>query len=370
MKVLYLTNLPAPYRRQFFNALGKFCNLTVIYENGSSDSSRNKKWVDNTKYSYQEMALQNDFPKTHFESCNNLNEFLRGQYDYIVIGGYSSWTEIKAVRFLSKNKIPFIISSDGGFVKKDNKFKFLIKSKLMSSASYWMSSGKETTKYLVHYGAKEKNIFQYHFTSLDRQDILPKEMNDTEKELLKKRLGVEEKTMAVFVGQFIPRKGVDILASAGKGLSNVGFYLIGSDGFDKKYSNQCRKEFGNNFHEIPFLTKDELNVYYEAADIFVLPTKEDIWGLVINEAMAKGLPIITTTRCLAGLELVDDSNGRLVSPNNIEELRQALIDLSSSNLEKMSKSSLAKIKDYTFEQMARDYFDAFTKINNYENSSN
>lgn len=56
-----------------------------------------------------------------------------------------------------------------------------------------------------------------------------------------------------------------------------------------------------------------------AADIFVHPTREDIWGLVVNEAMAKGLPVITTDRCVAGLELIkNESVGRIVPVENID----------------------------------------------------
>ena len=62
-----------------------------------------------------------------------------------------------------------------------------------------------------------------------------------------------------------------------------------------------------------FKGKKELAKYFQAADLFVLPTREDIWGLVINEAMAYGLPIITTNKCIAGLALLKD--GTYYFPN-------------------------------------------------------
>ena len=56
-----------------------------------------------------------------------------------------------------------------------------------------------------------------------------------------------------------------------------------------------------------------------------MPTREDIWGLVINEALAYGLPTITTERCVAGLELIEDGvNGLLVPVGDVEALHQAM----------------------------------------------
>lgn len=60
----------------------------------------------------------------------------------------------------------------------------------------------------------------------------------------------------------------------------------------------------DNIVFVEFKTKEDLIDYYRAADLFVLPTREDIWGLVVNEAMAAGTPVITTTNCGAGMEIL------------------------------------------------------------------
>ena len=60
-----------------------------------------------------------------------------------------------------------------------------------------------------------------------------------------------------------------------------------------------------------------------AADVFVMPTREDIWGLVINEAMAYGLPVVSTDKCIAALELVKNGrNGYIIPPNQPKEIAQ------------------------------------------------
>jgi glycosyltransferase involved in cell wall biosynthesis len=91
-----------------------------------------------------------------------------------------------------------------------------------------------------------------------------------------------------------------------------------------------------------------------AADLFVLPTRFDIWGLVINEAMACGLPIVTTDQCLAGVELVNAENGRIVPIDDVGALEAACIEFidNPTVTERATQSSLETIKDHTIENMA------------------
>ena len=94
------------------------------------------------------------------------------------------------------------------------------------------------------------------------------------------------------------------------------------------------------------------------ADVLVLPTRGDVWGLVVNEALACGTPVITTTACLAGLELVKDGhNGYLVEPDNPRQLAQKINRLIWDD-EKVSKfrlSAINGIQDYSMEHMVQDH---------------
>ena len=97
------------------------------------------------------------------------------------------------------------------------------------------------------------------------------------------------------------------------------------------------------------------------SDIFVHPTREDIWGLVINEAMANGLPVITTNRCNAGLELISNGkNGYIIDVDNVEELQNAIMNTLKYSCQ-MGTESLRTIKNYTIENMAREHMVYFEK---------
>jgi glycosyltransferase involved in cell wall biosynthesis len=92
----------------------------------------------------------------------------------------------------------------------------------------------------------------------------------------------------------------------------------------------------------------------------VLPTREDIWGLVINEALAYGLPTITTDRCVAGLELIRDGvNGYVVPVEDIDALSEKIKAVLASDLEAMGKAALESVGPYTLENMARTHAEIF-----------
>ena len=162
----------------------------------------------------------------------------------------------------------------------------------------------------------------------------------------------------------IPRKGFDVLIKSAKKLSkNYGIYIIGGSP-QKEYIEMTNKYGLQNIHFINFLGKDELSDYYLAADLFAFPTREDIWGLVVNEAMAKGLPIITTDKCVAGLELIEDNvNGFIIPTDNSDQLFNKIeVILEHSDLRyKMQKNNLDKISKYTIEKMVDTHLEIFNE---------
>lgn len=166
------------------------------------------------------------------------------------------------------------------------------------------------------------------------------------------------KKIAITVGQFIHRKGFDVLLNAwAKCDKEYELYIIGAEP-TKEYLDIKEQLHLENVHFEGFKTKEELKCYYQAADLFVFPTREDIWGLVVNEAMANGLPVITTDKCVAGLELIKDGeNGYIIPTGNADELAKRINELLHDDwlLEKMAKNNLQKIRRYTIENMAIEH---------------
>lgn len=362
MEVLYVTTVPAPYKVDLFEELGKLCKLTVIFENNSV-SYRGDGWMRKKFNNFTALFLEGIKHNDKVYSRGIVKCLRKNNYDAIVIGVYSTFSQMLAQQYMIRNKIPYIISSDGGLTKVENKLNQLIKKHFISSASAWFSTGKVTTEYLMHYGAVKEKIYIYPFTSIKRKDILDQPLPVEVKKQYRAKLGMKEEKIILSVGQFIYRKGYDVLMRACKGLDkSIGVYIVGGNPTEE-YIEMQRSMNLSNIHFLEFMDKTALANYYKAANLFVLPTREDIWGVVVNEAMAYGLPVITTNKCVAGLEMIECGlNGEIVKANNDKELYGAIRKLINCENTNMARKCLEISRDYTIEAMAHAHMDILRLI--------
>ncbi|MFQ8632092.1 MAG: glycosyltransferase family 4 protein [Intestinibacter bartlettii] len=360
MRVLFLTNVPSPYRIDFFNELGKQCDLTVLFETQSA-KSRNSEWISDKIENFKAVFMKGIRTGEAEAFCPEVIRYVRSKrYDIIVVGFYSSPTGMLAIEYMRLKKIPFILSSDGGIKKNDIGLKYKMKYHFIGAASAWLSTGKITTEYLEYYGAISNKVYTYPFTSISNKDVLTKPLTSKEKAIYRRKLNMKEDTIILSVGQFIHRKGYDILLKACNNLNDtIGIYIVGGKPTEEYL--RLKKEFGlNNIYFIDFMKKEDLAKYYKAADFFVLPTREDIWGLVINEALAYGIPVITTDKCVAGVEMIGENEkiGKIIN-NSVEQLESELKNI--ENQEFSAQRILEVASMYTFEKMAEAHIECFRK---------
>jgi len=347
MKILWLTNIPSPYRVDFFNELGKLCDLTVLFERKSSDE-RDISWNNFSTENFKAIFLKGKNIGSAEAFCPSVITFLDRKYDHIVITNFSDPTGIFAILALRIKGIPYELESDGAFPGIGTGAKESIKRYFIAGAERYFSTAKLNDQYYVLYGAKEDRIIRYPFTSLFDRDVLSEPVSLDKKLALRNKLGITEKKIVLAVGQFITRKGFDILIKSSVYLDDsYGFYIVGGKPTQEYMDMTCGKK---NIHFVGFKETYELKHYYQAADVFVHPTREDIWGLVINEAMANALPVVTTERCVAGLEMIEQGETGYIVPVE-DEISLALAIKKCLQFKDKSKI-LEKARQYTLEKMA------------------
>lgn len=351
MKLLFLTSIPSPYRVAFFNELGKHVELTVLFERGSS-TERDASWREYAFSHFTGVIMRGRATSKNTAFCPEVRKYLDKSWNHIICADATTPTGMFAVETMKRRELDYWIEGDGAFAKSGKGVKERLKKHLLSGARGYFSTSRAHDDYYLTYGASADRIYRYPFTSVRESDVLAVPTAPEEKRTLKTDLGMADKPLVLSVGQMIPRKGIDILIRAAASCKDVSFYIVGGKPTDE-YSDLKETLHADNVFFVDFKRPDELKRYYQAADLFLLPTREDIWGLVINEAMANGLPVVTTDRCVAGLELVrNGENGYIVPAEDVPATVEAIRSVMAADTYQMGERSLEIIRGYTIEAMA------------------
>ena len=365
-RILYVTNIPSPYVVDFMSELGKCCDLTVLYERKRA-SDRNAKWKSKKNDTFQEI-YSDLIPLGSDKSIGNYikKHIMRNRYDLIIFNDYISPSCILAIHFCKSRQIKYVIEFDGGFCNTEHFIKKVIKKHMLNDATGYLTTCDQHIEYLESLGIGKSRIFKYPFTSIRQSDLTEAQLFlKKDRPALRQSLKMTEKNIILSVGRFSYDsgygKGFDILMKIAKALGrDYGIYIVGDEPTDE-FIKWKEKEKLENIHFEPFKTKSELAEYYAAADVFVLLTRGDVWGLVVNEAMSFGLPVGASDQCVAATELVQNGlNGYIVSLSDdkciIDTIKRSIGD------DALRKASSKTITSYTIEKMVERHLEIFKEL--------
>jgi glycosyltransferase involved in cell wall biosynthesis len=183
-------------------------------------------------------------------------------------------------------------------------------------ARHWISYGQSSTEYLQTLGIPRHRILQLQNTADERPFLVPSQP----------QFALKPRPVLLYVGQFIARKGIEHLLGAAAALQREGgvfsLLLVGS-GREKTAAEQLAHELGlTEAHFYPPRLPQNMPAVYRSADVLVFPTLEDPWGLVANEAMLAGIPVLCSKYAGCAQELFGPEN--IFDPLNEEEFVEAL----------------------------------------------
>lgn len=192
------------------------------------------------------------------------------------------------------------------------------------------------------------------------------EFNKNKRKIIRKALGVNDKDFLIlFVGILYEHKNVITLVNAmPKILENNNNMKLLIMGKGDQYNEIIKriKEFKiEDFVVIKDYVED-INAYYSATDLFVLPSTNEGFGLVLLEAMACGLPIVASN-CSSCPEVVGDA-GLLFEPKTSEDLAEKIMELINNKklYEKLKERGLERAKQFTWERAAEQYYEVYKKV--------
>jgi glycosyltransferase involved in cell wall biosynthesis len=345
--VVYWNNIPAPYMIERFNAVAERGNLDLEVW-FSTDTERDRSWqVAEASWRFPYRYL----PAILGRSATIPLPALRARPDVLVslyaspsfmLG--STVAHLRGIRTVYWVEVTF----DAWITRR--RWKERLKAELLPRADAIMTAGRDGAAFAMRYGVSPERIFTVpHVIDFDHY-ATGTARAWASRETVRARLGLHGVTFA-YVGRLWSGKGLDQLLDAFAALAresgdNVSLLLVG-DGIDEaRLRKRCADEGLKDVVFAGFHEGDALPPLYAAADVFVFPTLGDPFGMVVLEAMACGLPVISTSAAGEIADRIEEGvNGFVVPPADVEALRarMELLAGDESLRNRMGQAATAKV---------------------------
>ena len=157
-----------------------------------------------------------------------------------------------------------------------------------------------------------------------------------------------------YVGRFVEVKNLKFLISVFNELPQYNLYLAGFG----EQEQELRRLAKENVHFLGAINNKELSGYYQKMDVFVLPSLIEPWGLVVEEALNNGLPVIVSDKVGCAEEIIDESNGIVFKLDEPSSLNAAIVRMAEP--EKYNKLR-KNISLMNFEEIEKKQIECYTK---------
>ena len=331
MRIVVFTNIPTPYRIPFFEKLAHDPRAsTHVYF--SANTERNREWTLGSLDQGWATVLSG-FAVTfgvRDKSALHVNRGIRRALDeaapdVVVLGGYFSVTNLLVWREARRRGIPVVLWT-GSTAAEETALRRVVSPViryLMGSADAVVAYGTRAGEYAVGLGAPAAGVF-YAINSVDNDEYDAAAVNLAVSRGIDHGQDSDVLTL-LFVGQLIRRKGLDLLIDAllEARLTRPVRLLVAGSGQEE--SALRLRSASLDVSWLGHLPAEGVRAAMVAADCVVLPSRTEVWGLVVNEAMALGTPVLASDACGATADLVHDGRtGFVFTSGDIPSLSNAL----------------------------------------------
>jgi len=361
-KTVVLHNIIAPYKTLLFGELYKiYHQFSVLY---MAEIENNREWnIDHDLLDFPheimfEGPLDNiSAVRLITKTWSKLNSI---KPDVIILGGYSysaCWAAFLWARINSRKII--LWSSSNADDRKRTKLKEKLKTFLVGKCDAANVYGQRSRDYLVKLGIQKDRIFITGNTTDNNFYYNQTRKLKKDRPALCSKCNIPEHNF-LYIGRFSPEKNILSLLNAYRRLKaekcNWGLILTGAGPQKEDIESFIKKYALKDVYMPGFKQKEEMPLYLAISDVLILPSTYEPWGLVVNEAMASGLPVLVSKKCGCYPNLIKESvNGFSFDPFDENELLNCMKKIieNKEHLKKMGESSLDLIKNYTPENAAK-----------------
>jgi glycosyltransferase involved in cell wall biosynthesis len=350
--IAYLTNISSPYRvamvEAWVGALGRDFDLTVYY---TDKGDQGRGWGVHSIEGAREVRLATIVSIPKYGKLNTGLLKLVRAHDLIIIGGFEQASYLVAAILARLLRKKVILLFDGFSPSRFDGERLAvrwIKHVTAGLCHAYFANGTVGARYLKRLNVPPEAIYnQYLSVSTREIDCAA----GIDREEVRRRFDLPAKVRLVaFCGYLIERKRLDLLIEAVNRIpaaERPAVVVIGSGPLRTAVSTLAEK-LGVNARFVGFHDSAGLAQLYRAVDLLVLPSSDDPWGLVVNEAMAANLPVIVSDACGCAEDLViPNRNGFVFRNGDAEHLAECLRQALAADLEEMGRSSRCIIDQWT-----------------------
>lgn len=287
----------------------------------------------------------------------------------VAIPGWSNLTALAALRWCVEQNLPCVVMTESGTSDKSrSRSSEWIKTKVLTLCSAALAGGSRHRDYLLELGLDRDRIF-LGYDAVDNDHFeYGAQAARTNAGGVRAGLSLPEKYFLASA-RFLPKKNLVTLLRAyadyvrRSPVPGWNLVLLGDGPLRSQLLAECeRLRITGKVHFPGFVQYDELPMYYALAGAFVHASVSEPWGLVVNEAMASGLPLIVSKKCGCVPELLEEGrNGFSFSPEDVDELAALLLRMaafSDAERELMARTSRKIIGSWSIERFANGLRDA------------
>ena len=342
MRILYLSNYHNPYRDEFFEQLGLRGDLTVLFEQKTAEA-RDSSWFSGiSAQSYKELYLPE-----HEQSplSPTMRSVIDMGWSLVIVGCYNSPKQIAAIRHMRRKGIPDAVNSDGPLFDAQG-IKAFVRRHILYGADAYFVAGESSISSMRREIGGDAAIVPYPFSSLTESRV---------SELAARRERRDE-GLILLVGQFLPYKGIDVALDALLRFScDTRIRLVGTGPKTREAEEYIALNGMRNVEVVPFLKSEDLVEEYLHANLFILPSRKECWGLVVNEAAACGCPVVSTWGSGAAIEFLADRYPFFLAKsgdaNSLAEAIRKCLLMEKGQRERYQEYLRHKSSKYTIEAM-------------------
>ena len=329
-RVLFLTVMPSPYQRELFYALhldGRL-EIRVLY---CASGAFDRNWSIPPLHAYEKILSGTTVSVLGPSARLNptiVKALSRESADLVVVSDYSALTVQIAMRYLNLRRTPWVFWGEAPGLRSRGRLGDFLRRQLQ----YPIANGAAA---IAAIGSNAAEVYQRLFPSIWVLSI-PYFCDLTKFRIAAKERWTRSKETVdvLFSGQLIERKGVDVLIQAFTQVSHripeLRLQLLGTGPAFLSLAKLVPLELQNRVQFLGFQQPDALPKIFATADTFVLPSRHDGWGVVVNEALGAGLPIIVSDRVGARDLVKHGCNGLITRAGDIDSLASALLRLGQS----------------------------------------